>query len=93
LSQVFPSGWEIMNTRLFEGAAGEENSSYDYRDIRDDRVYTYFSLEPNKSKRFELTLTAAYEGEYILPAVVCEGMYDNSFFAKTKGMAVKVIKE
>jgi len=93
LSQVFPSGWEIMNTRLFEGATGEDNSSYDYRDIRDDRIYTYFSLEPNKTKRFELTMTAAYEGEFTLPAVVCEGMYDNSFFAKTKGMTVKVIKE
>ncbi|MBN1386900.1 MAG: hypothetical protein JW965_00545 [Bacteroidales bacterium] len=93
LSQIFPSGWEIMNTRLFEGAVTEENSSYDYRDIRDDRVYTYFSLEPNQAKRFELTLTAAYEGEYILPAVVCEDMYDNSFFARTAGMTVKVIKE
>jgi uncharacterized protein YfaS (alpha-2-macroglobulin family) len=93
LTQVFPSGWEIMNTRLFEGAAAEKNSSYDYRDIRDDRVYTYFSLEPGQAKRFEVTLTAAYEGEYTLPAVVCEDMYDNSFFAGTGGMTVKVVKE
>ncbi|MEE4213681.1 MAG: alpha-2-macroglobulin family protein, partial [Bacteroidales bacterium] len=93
LSQVFPPGWEIMNTRLFEGGASEENSTYDYRDIRDDRVYTYFSLEPNRSKSFELSLTAAYEGEYTLPAVVCEDMYDNSFFARTAGMKVKVVKE
>ena len=93
LSQVFPPGWEIMNTRLFEGAASEENSPYDYRDIRDDRVYTYFSLEPNQEKSFELSLTAAYEGEYTLPAVVCEDMYDNSFFARTAGMKVKVVKE
>lgn len=93
LSQVFPSGWEIMNTRLFEGVATEENSSFDYRDIRDDRVYTYFNLGPNQIKTFELTLTAAYEGEYTLPAVVCEGMYDNSFFARASGMKVKVVKE
>jgi len=93
LTQIFPSGWEIMNTRLFGGASAEENTSYDYRDIRDDRVYTYFSLGPNEAKSFEVILTAAYEGEYTLPAVVCEDMYDNSFFARTGGMTVKVVKE
>jgi hypothetical protein len=93
LSQIFPSGWEIMNTRLFEGAAVENNSVYDYRDIRDDRVYTYFDLQVGKSVSFTTTLTAAYDGEYLLPAFVCEGMYDNSFFAKTKGQVVKVVKE
>ena len=93
LSQVFPSGWEIMNTRLFGGTGDSGTDIYDYLDIRDDRVYTYFSLEPNKTKRFELTLTATYEGEFTLPAVICEGMYDNAFFAKTKGMTVKVLKE
>jgi hypothetical protein len=93
LSQIFPSGWEIMNTRLFEGAAVENNSVYDYRDIRDDRVYTYFDLQVGKSVTFTTTLTAAYDGEYLLPAFVCEGMYDNSFFAKTKGQVVKVVKE
>ncbi len=93
LSQIFPSGWEIINTRLFSGASDEENSSYEYRDIRDDRVYTYFNLKAGETKYFELGLNAAYEGEYSLPAVVCEGMYDNAYFAGTAGMEVKVIRE
>jgi uncharacterized protein YfaS (alpha-2-macroglobulin family) len=93
LTQIFPSGWEIMNTRLFEGAAVEDNSPYDYRDIRDDRVYTYFNLPRGKSYRYVVNLSASYEGEYILPATVCEGMYDNDFFAKTAGRRVKVIKQ
>ena len=42
LSQIFPSGWEIRNTR-FEGTAAEQ-SRFTYQDIRDDRVYTYFDL-------------------------------------------------
>lgn len=93
LTQIFPSGWEIMNTRMFPGASGEDNSSFDYRDIRDDRVYTYFNLASGKVKRFEININAAYEGEYILPAMACEGMYDNSFFALTKGRRVKVTRE
>lgn len=93
LTQVFPAGWEIINTRLFEGAATEINSGYEYRDIRDDRVYTYFNLLPGKTVKFQVNLTAAYEGDYTLPAVVCEGMYDNSFYALAGGMTVKVVKE
>ncbi len=93
LTQIFPSGWEIMNTRMFPGSSTDESSSYEYRDIRDDRVYTYFSLASGKAKSFELNITAAYEGEYILPAMVCEGMYDNSFFATSAGRRVKVSRE
>lgn len=93
LSQIFPSGWEIMNTRLFEGSASGDNSPSEYKDIRDDRVYTYFNLPIGKTYKYQVHLTAAYEGEYILPATVCEGMYDNAYFAKTIGMKVKVIKE
>ncbi|MCF8381500.1 MAG: hypothetical protein K9H49_18145 [Bacteroidales bacterium] len=93
LSQIFPSGWEILNTRLFEGSAVENNSSYTYQDIRDDRVYTYFDLDTGKKKVYVLNLTAAYAGEYILPGVVCEGMYDHSIFVKTPGKAVKVSRD
>lgn len=93
LSQIFPSGWEILNTRLFEGSAIESNSSYTYQDIRDDRVYTYFDLDTNKNKVYVLNLTAAYAGEYILPGIVCEGMYDHSIFVKTPGKRVKVSRD
>ncbi|TFH39648.1 MAG: hypothetical protein E4G95_00520 [Bacteroidia bacterium] len=93
LTQIFPSGWEILNTRLFEGSSVEQNGAFDYQDIRDDRVYTYFDLQVGKTVSFNLNITASYDGEYILPAFVCEGMYDNSFFAISKGRKVKVVKE
>ena len=44
LTEMVPSGWEIQNTRLFEADYGIKESTSDYRDFRDDRVYTYFSL-------------------------------------------------
>jgi alpha-2-macroglobulin len=43
LTQMVPSGWEIRNTRL-EGISGHERDVPDYRDIRDDRVHSYFDL-------------------------------------------------
>lgn len=90
LTQIFPSGWEIVNTRLFEGAAKEKNSSYEYRDIRDDRVYTYFDLGAGATALFTINITAAYQGEFVLPSFVCSGMYDNSFYTSTTGMKVEV---
>lgn len=89
LSQVFPSGWEIINTRLNDNNAVQE-STYDYRDIRDDRVYTYFSLNAGQSKTFVIRLNAAYKGKFYLPAISCSAMYDNSISASTAGQWVEV---
>ena len=52
LTQMVPSGWEIRNTRLFETVTGVKESTYDYRDFRDDRVNTYFSLGKGETKTF-----------------------------------------
>lgn len=87
LTQVFPSGWEIINERLFGGEAG---SQYTYRDIRDDRVLTYFSLKINEEKQFKVKLNATYSGSYFLPPVQCEAMYNNSVTANNSGMKVEV---
>lgn len=89
LSQVFPSGWEIVNARMDE-TANLRSSAYDYQDIRDDRVYTYFDLRSGEKKTFRLKLIATYAGRYYLPAVSCEAMYDRSVNARTKGKWVEV---
>ena len=93
LSQVFPSGWEIQNMRLDNTQHLVNESTYDYRDIRDDRVNTFFSLPASGSKRFKVLLTATYAGRYYLPAVNCAAMYDNTSYARTKGTWVEVIKK
>ena len=82
-----PSGWEIVNDRLQGGSAAEDG--YDYKDIRDDRVNWFFALPAGRSKTFSVQLRAAYEGSYVLPAVVCEAMYDPAVNASTaSGKAV-----
>ncbi|MGE0076908.1 MAG: alpha-2-macroglobulin [Bacteroidales bacterium] len=84
LTQIFPSGWEIQNAR-FEESADQSKINFDYQDIRDDRVVTYFSLRPNTSKKFTLKLTATYAGRYYMPGPYCEAMYDNTIAAAQKG--------
>ena len=92
LSQVFPCGWEIINTRVQDVASGMKEDGFDYRDIRDDRVYTFFSLDQYKRKTFRVRLNAAYTGKYYLPAVNCEAMYENNVHANTKGRWVEVVR-
>jgi uncharacterized protein YfaS (alpha-2-macroglobulin family) len=90
LTQMVPSGWEILNTRLFETNYGISESSYDYRDIRDDRVSTYFTLEKGETKTFVLILNAAYKGEFNLPSVWCEAMYTENCYSGVPGDKVVV---
>jgi uncharacterized protein YfaS (alpha-2-macroglobulin family) len=92
LTQIFPSGWEITNLRLTDDEDAVKNSGYAYQDIRDDRVYTYFSLSPNERKTYRVLLTASYAGTFYLPAINCEAMYDASIYARTTGSVVKVTK-
>ena len=85
LTQVFPSGWEIRNTRLDAAV-----SPSDYRDFRDDRVYTYFDMPPHGTRSFATMLHATYAGRFYLPAAKCEAMYDARKSAATAGRWVEV---
>jgi alpha-2-macroglobulin len=69
-----------------------KSSAFDYQDIRDDRVFTYFFLAPTETRTYRVMLTATYAGSYYLPAVSCEAMYDKSIYARKKGQVVEVIK-
>jgi uncharacterized protein YfaS (alpha-2-macroglobulin family) len=90
LTQMVPSGWEIQNTRLFEASYGIKESTYTYRDFRDDRVNTYFALTQGETKTFVLILSAAYKGEFYQPSVSCEAMYISNCYSRYPGNHVKV---
>ena len=91
LSQLFPSGWEIRNTRMDNSSSTLLRDKPDYQDFRDDRVYSYFNLNRNQSKTFRVILNASYLGEFYLPITYCEAMYDNEYFSRKAGGKVKVI--
>ncbi|MEM1358091.1 MAG: MG2 domain-containing protein, partial [Bacteroidota bacterium] len=89
LRSLIPSGWEVSNDRL-SAAGGNQESSYQYRDFRDDRVYTFFHLNRGASKTFSLRMTATYPGRYYLPGQVAEAMYADDVKAEVKGQWVEV---
>jgi alpha-2-macroglobulin len=92
LSFIVPSGWEIRTSRLDEGQqAALRSSAFDYQDIRDDRVYTYFNLNQGQAKSFRVRFNATYEGKFYMPGITCEAMYDNSINARRAGGWVEVI--
>ena len=91
LTEVVPSGWEIFNDRLF--GSGDSRAAYSYRDIRDDRVIWYFDLPRGKSKTFKIKMHAAYEGEFTLPSVKCEALYDAHISANSASGTAKVTSE
>jgi uncharacterized protein YfaS (alpha-2-macroglobulin family) len=94
LTQIFPSGWEIVNTRFTEYGGGT-NSKARYTDIRDDRVNFYFDLARKGYRtgemEFTVLLNASYLGTYYLPGVQAEAMYDNDYLVREKGKWIKVI--
>jgi len=99
LSQIFPSGWEIHNSRMDNTPAVDENgnplpSKYSiprYQDIRDDRIYTYFNIPVRQKVTYVVLLNASYLGRFYLPGVSCEAMYNGRINARTGGMWVEVI--
>lgn len=92
LTHIIPSGWEIYNERMVApetenvaaDGSGKSVSKYNYLDIRDDRVLTYFNLRRGETKVFTVRLQATYAGNFILPAVQCEAMYDVNVQARSK---------
>ena len=89
LHAVFPSGWEILNRRVSD-MPGSNDTDFDYQDIRDDRVYTFFSLSPGTSRSFRFALNAAYKGRFRFPGLICGDMYDNTIYASNAGLWVEV---
>jgi uncharacterized protein YfaS (alpha-2-macroglobulin family) len=91
LAEIFPSGWEIRNQRMEDGPNVISNDTYDYQDIRDDRVYTFFYLSPQKTRTYTVQLNATYSGHFYLPAFYCEAMYDHTINARKAGKWVDVV--
>ncbi len=99
LSLPIPTGWEMTNLRLAssdDGKDDEDNENgkhkqpFDYQDIRDTHIYTYFSLDGRSSKIFDFAGTVTYDGSYYIPAIYAEAMYDNEYKAVLKGGTVAV---
>ena len=89
LSYYLPSGWELVNDRLMGDMKGNEGAKH--LDLRDDRAYFYFDLYPGDKKTFTLKVNATYEGNYMIPAIRCEDMYNDEIYYQipARGCVVK----
>jgi hypothetical protein len=88
LNLKMPAGWDLVNPRLYE--TGDLATNVTYQDYRDDRVYTYFRLKAGESKNLNFRAKAAFKGDFFMPSVVCEDMYDGKVFARSNSARVKV---
>jgi hypothetical protein len=91
LMEIFPSGWEIVNTRFTDFGDFAQNE-VTHTDIRDDRANFYFDMKRNETKSFRVLMNASYLGRYYLPGVQAEAMYDNDYEVRTKGKWIRVVQ-
>ena len=77
LTYCVPAGWEIINDRMLNNFS---DNGCSHIDVRDDRVYFFFDLDPSESKTFKVNLTATYKGSYTIPSVTVEDMYNSDIF-------------
>ena len=91
LVEIFPSGWEIVNTRFTDFGEFVDNQ-VTHTDLRDDRANFYFDMKKNETKTFRVLLNASYLGRYYLPGIQVEAMYNNEYAARTKGQWVEVVQ-
>jgi uncharacterized protein YfaS (alpha-2-macroglobulin family) len=75
-SQLLPS-WFKRTAKI--------DSKFEYQDVRDDRILTYFGLPKLGQKLFRVHLVAAYKGRYYLPSIKAEAMYDAAINAQASG--------
>ncbi|MCL2792786.1 MAG: MG2 domain-containing protein [Spirochaetaceae bacterium] len=84
LVHIIPAAWEIINTRI--GAErGQASLDYNYQDIRDDRIMTYFDLASGRDITIGFRVNRTYAGNYFLPAIHAYAMYNESIRALIPG--------
>ena len=94
---MLPTGFEIENPRL-ESRAGipwlkSQGFKPDYIDIRDDRLIFFGTFPRQRERKFYYALRAVTQGEFTLPPIAAEAMYDPTKSAVTGSMRIQVVAE
>lgn len=90
-----PAGFEIENPRLGRGGATDwidQDSKWnaDYMNIRDDRIELFGALEPGQTRTFVYAARVVTAGEFTIPPVEAEAMYDPRIWAREDGRKITV---
>lgn len=92
LNLKMPAGWELINPRMYETETVKNKGNFTYQDFKDDRVYTFFGLRPGATEVFTFKAKAAFSGDFYMPAVSCEHMYNGDIYARSSTGRVSVVK-
>ena len=94
---MLPAGFEIENPRI-ESRAGipwitDQQFKPDYMDIRDDRLVFYGNFKRGTEIKFYYALRAITQGEFTLPPIAADAMYDPTKSSVASGGQIKVISD
>jgi uncharacterized protein YfaS (alpha-2-macroglobulin family) len=92
LTQVFPSGWEIVNERMTDFNSAQQQIDYDFADIKDDRTSYFFKLGERQVKKFTVRLNATHSGRFYFPAASVTDMYNYQVNSQSGGKWIYVSK-
>ena len=82
VSDLIPAGFEIENPRLTTSTSLSwiKNSLYpQYMDVRDDRLLLFLDVNSQTEKEFHYMIRVVNAGEFVLPPISAEAMYDPEY--------------
>jgi uncharacterized protein YfaS (alpha-2-macroglobulin family) len=94
ITDLLPSAFEIENPRLSTSTELEWKSKnpmiVQYMDIKDDRLLLFTSLNRNETREFYYMLRVVNKGNFTLPVIGAEAMYDREFHSYNGAGLVRV---
>ncbi len=81
---LLPGGFEVVGSSLKPGVG---SAGCDYVDVREDRA-VFFTEVGENVKTIEYQIKPGNRGEFVVPAVFAESMYDRAI--KARGMAARI---
>ena len=93
ITDLLPTGLEIENPRLSTSSSLswiKQDIEPDYLDIRDDRINIFLSVTTTE-KTYYYTTRAVTVGNFKIPAVRAEAMYDPDIFSEADSGQLKIL--
>ncbi len=84
---LLPGGFEVVSTSLQPGAGV---AGADYVEVREDRT-VFFATIPPTTVEFRYQIKACNRGDFIVPPVFAESMYDRNTKARGLGGKITVV--
>lgn len=95
INDLLPAGLEIENPRLKTTPVlawlPERNSPVTYQDIRDDRMLLFVDLTPNNEFEYYYSLRAISSGNFTIPPIASECMYNPVIGGASSSGAMTII--